>query len=91
MTRDLGVASGLLRIPRAMRAPLVYESHGYAPDVARALPDLVATPVLPVASKLKRLATREANVWRGADGYVTITAGLADELTQGSVLVSGSP
>ena len=82
MTRDLGVASGLLRIPRAMRAPLVYESHGYAPDVARALPDLVATASAPGASKLKRLATREANVWRGADGYVTITAGLADELTQ---------
>jgi len=82
VTRDLGVASGLLRIPRTMRAPLVYESHGYAPDVALALPDLVATARPPAASKLKRLAAREAHVWQAADGYVTITAGLADELTR---------
>ena len=38
VTRDLGVASALLRIPAGMRAPIVYESHGYAPDVAAALP-----------------------------------------------------
>jgi glycosyltransferase involved in cell wall biosynthesis len=30
---------------------------------------------------LKRLAAREAQVWRGAEGYVTITGGLAAELT----------
>ena len=24
-----------------MRAPVVYESHGYAPDVSAALPDLI--------------------------------------------------
>ncbi|MEO6212246.1 MAG: glycosyltransferase family 4 protein [Vicinamibacterales bacterium] len=81
MTRDLGVAAALLRMPRSMRAPLVYESHGYAPDVAAALPDLVATATAPRPSKLKRLAAREAHVWSAADAYVTITAGLADELT----------
>ena len=39
MTRDLGgrVARSL-HLP-ALRPPLVYESHGYAPDVAAALPD----------------------------------------------------
>jgi glycosyltransferase involved in cell wall biosynthesis len=80
MTRDLGVASVLLALPRALRPPLVYESHGYAPDVAAALPDLVATATRPSAGKLQRLATREARVWQRADGYVTITAALRQEL-----------
>ena len=80
MTRDLGVASALLKMPPAMRVPVVYESHGYAPEVTAALPELVATAQRPSASKLKRLADREAAVWRGADGYVTITRALADEL-----------
>lgn len=80
MTRDLGVASMLLRIPPLMRPPVVYESHGYAPDVAAALPDLVATAVRPGARKLQRLAEREARVWHGAEGYVTITAALAEDM-----------
>jgi glycosyltransferase involved in cell wall biosynthesis len=81
MTRDLGVAALLCAIPPAMRPPVVYESHGYAPDVAAALPELVATATRPGAGKLRRLARREAQVWRRADGYVTITAGLAKELS----------
>ena len=79
-TRDLGVASALLRLPRTLRAPLVYESHGYAPDVAEALPGLLATARRPGQAKLARLRRREARVWREADGYVTITAGLRDEM-----------
>ena len=79
-TRDLGVASLLLRIPRRSRPPLVYESHGYAPEVAAALPALVATARAPSAQKLRRLSSREARVWQLADGYVTITAGLRREL-----------
>jgi glycosyltransferase involved in cell wall biosynthesis len=78
MTRDLGLASALLRLPR--RAPLVYESHGYAPEVAAALPSMLSTAKAPSAAKIARLARRESRVWRGADGYVTITAGLADDL-----------
>ncbi len=81
MTRDLGVAALLCAIPRAMRPPVVYESHGYAPEVAAALPGLVATAQPPGARKLARLARREAQVWRRAEGYVTITAGLAKELS----------
>jgi glycosyltransferase involved in cell wall biosynthesis len=81
VTRDLGVASLLLSIPRGMRPPVVYESHGYAPDVASALPALVSTARPPSPRKLKRLARREERVWREADGYVTITVGLAHELT----------
>lgn len=80
MTRDLGVAALLLRLPPRLRAPLVYESHGYAPDVAAALPDLVAAARRPSPVKLRRLAAREARVWHGADGYVTITAALGDDL-----------
>ena len=75
MTRDLAVASLLLRLPS--RPPLVYESHGYAPEVAAALPALVSTATAPAAAKLARLARRESFVWRHADGYVTITNGLA--------------
>lgn len=80
MTRDLGVASILLRLPPQLRPPVVYESHGYAPDVAAALPDLLSTAVPPGARKLGRLAAREARVWHLADGYVTITAALAQDL-----------
>jgi glycosyltransferase involved in cell wall biosynthesis len=80
LTRDLGVAAALLKIPSGMRPPLVYESHGYSPDVAAALPEMVATARPASAAKLKRLAAREAAVWRHADGYVTITRALAEEL-----------
>ena len=82
LTRDLGVAAALLRIPASMRPKLVYESHGYAPAVAAALPELIATAQPANDAKLKRLARREASVWRDADGYVTITQGLADDLTR---------
>jgi len=78
MTRDLTVASLLLRLPS--RPPLVYESHGYSPDVTAALPTLVSTARPPSASKLARLARRESLVWSRAAGYVTITHGLATSL-----------
>jgi glycosyltransferase involved in cell wall biosynthesis len=80
MTRDLTTAAFLLRLPG--RAPLVYESHGYAPEVAAALPEMLSTATPPSAGKLRRLAAREAHVWRAADGYVTITRGLAANLTK---------
>lgn len=80
LTRDLGTAAILARLPRTLRAPLVYESHGYAPHAAAALPEMLNTAQPPGATKLRRLATREAAVWRAADGYVTITAGLAHAL-----------
>ena len=79
MTRDLAVASLLLRLPG--RAPIVYESHGYAPEVSAALPELVSTARPPDRAKLARLARRESYVWQHADGYVAITRGLAESLT----------
>jgi glycosyltransferase involved in cell wall biosynthesis len=81
-TRDLGVASLILRAGRRWRAPLVYESHGYAPTVSRTLPDLIGTARPPSAAKLRRLYRREQLVWRRADGYITITALLAEELRE---------
>jgi glycosyltransferase involved in cell wall biosynthesis len=81
LTRDLAVASLLLGLPRRLYPPIVYESHGYAPEVAAALPTLVSTAAAPDERKLRRLARREARVWHAADGYVTITAALAADLS----------
>jgi glycosyltransferase involved in cell wall biosynthesis len=81
-TRDLGVASLLSALPRALRAPVVYEAHGLAADTAAALPSLLTGAEPPSRRKVARLARREARVWRDADGYVTITDGLARELTR---------
>ena len=82
LTRDLGVAAMLLRLPRSVRTPLVYEAHGIAADVAASLPSLISHAPAASASKLARLTRRDARVWRTSDGYVTITAGLATELTR---------
>ena len=79
-TRDLGLASLLLRIPTPLRAPVVYEAHGIATDVAAALPGLLTGAPEASPAKLRRLARREIRVWKGADGYVTITDGLKKEL-----------
>jgi glycosyltransferase involved in cell wall biosynthesis len=80
-TRDLGVASMLAQVPGALRAPFVYESHGYAPDVSAELHELLSTARPAGPRKLKRLESRERLVWREAAGYVTITRSLADLLT----------
>jgi glycosyltransferase involved in cell wall biosynthesis len=79
ITRDATVAWLLLQLPA--RPPIVYESHGYGPDVAAALPSMLSTAARPSGAKLARMARREALIWSKADGYITITAGLATELT----------
>ena len=81
-TRDLGVAAALARVPRSRRPPLVYESHGYSPVVSALLPQLLSTGGAPSASKTRRLERRERLVWQRAEGYVTITGGLARELEE---------
>jgi glycosyltransferase involved in cell wall biosynthesis len=80
LTRDLTVAALLLRLPSAWRAPLVYESHGFAPAVGEELPQLLAGAAVSSATKRRRLEARERFVWNRADGYVTITGALAREL-----------
>ena len=80
MTRDLAIASIALRLPAGWRPPIVYESHGFAPAVSAELSALHAHLTPGGAAKLRRLEARERQVWRDADGYVTITSGLAREL-----------
>ncbi len=79
-TRDLGLASLLLNVPRALRAPLLYEAHTIAADAAAARPELLTGAAAASPAKLRRLASREGRVWRDAEGYVTITEGLRREL-----------
>ena len=81
-TRDLGVAALVLRLPLSLRVPLAYEAHGIAADSAAALPELLSSAPRASAGKLGRLERRDARVWRDADGYVTITEGLARELVR---------
>ena len=81
-TRDLGVAAMVLKLPSRLRAPVVYESHGYAPVFAETLPELVTGKESGSARKLRRLEKRERQVWQCADGYVATTHVLVDELTR---------
>jgi glycosyltransferase involved in cell wall biosynthesis len=81
LTRDLGLAALLSRLPAGRRPRMVYESHGIAPIVSAEMPRLLGRPELaPSASKLRRLDRREALVWKAADAYVTITHALAEDL-----------
>jgi glycosyltransferase involved in cell wall biosynthesis len=79
-TRDLGLASLALGVPRSRRPALVYEAHGYAPAVSQELPRLLGTSARPSPRKLARLARRESRVWRRAEGYVTLTSAHRGEL-----------
>ena len=80
MTRDLGVAALLLRVPRSRRPPVTYESHGFAPDVAATMSNLYTGGGSAGRLKLRRLLNRERRVWFEAEGHVAITAGIVDEL-----------
>jgi glycosyltransferase involved in cell wall biosynthesis len=79
-TRDLGVASLLLAIPRGLRPAVVYEAHGFAPLVSQELPRLLGNARPPSAAKIGRLTSREARVWQRAEGYVTLTSAHLAEL-----------
>ena len=82
LTRDLGLADVALRFPAGMRPPIVYESHGYAPVRAEMPPRMVPAARRAGSLKLNRLRRRERRVWRGAEGYVTITGVHAAELRE---------
>jgi glycosyltransferase involved in cell wall biosynthesis len=79
-TRDLGVAAAVLRMRASSRHPLVYESHGVAAVVGASMGSLLSTGSAASHRKQRRLWARERRVWSEADGYVTITATLGQEL-----------
>jgi glycosyltransferase involved in cell wall biosynthesis len=79
-TRDLAIAGLLLRLPPAARAPVVYESHGFAPAVGEDLPAMLSHAAALSPAKRRRLERRERLVWARAGGYITITSALAREL-----------
>jgi glycosyltransferase involved in cell wall biosynthesis len=79
-TRDLTIASLLLRLPSSARAPVVYESHGFAPAVGEDLPAMLSNAAVLSPAKRRRLEARERLVWARAAGYITITGALAREL-----------
>jgi glycosyltransferase involved in cell wall biosynthesis len=81
-TRDLGLASLVVGVPDLLRAPLVYEAHGIADETASALPTLLTNAPAASERKRHRLARRDTRVWQRADGYVTITHGLAEALAE---------
>lgn len=82
LTRDLGVASALLALPRRLRPPVVYESHGFAPTIATERPALLSDGRHASRRKTARLLARERVVWSHADGYVTITRTLVEEMRE---------
>jgi glycosyltransferase involved in cell wall biosynthesis len=81
LTRDLGVAAALLRLPSWRRPPIVYESHGYAPVFAATIDELVPGATRATPTKLARLERRERTVWARAAGYISTTRVLADDLS----------
>jgi glycosyltransferase involved in cell wall biosynthesis len=79
-TRDLFIADLILRLPKSLRPPVVFESHGFAPVVALERPAALSGGPAASARKLKRLTRREARVWKRAAGYVTLTRAHQQEL-----------
>lgn len=72
-TRDLTLADMLLRLPKTLRPPVIYESHGYAPAVTAERPRTLTGASPASSQKLRRLTRRESRVWRTAAGYITLT------------------
>lgn len=72
-TRDLLLADMLLRLPKSLRPPIVYESHGYAPAMAAERHVAITGARQASWRKLLRLTGRESRVWRLAAGYITLT------------------
>ena len=81
-TPNLLLASAALRLPRALRPPVVFESHNFSPSFARAAAALETGARAAGSLKLRRLERRERRVWRCAEGYVTTTRVLAAELRE---------
>jgi glycosyltransferase involved in cell wall biosynthesis len=74
-TRDLQLADALLRL-RPLSGRLVYEAHAVEALMYRERGALYGDAIPVSEGKARRLASREARVWRHAAGFVTTTAGI---------------
>jgi glycosyltransferase involved in cell wall biosynthesis len=78
LTRDLKLARFLLRVHRRRPLPpVVFESHQIFADTLR---EEAARSGRDLSAKLRRLATREAEVYRDAAGLIVLTHRLASIL-----------
>jgi glycosyltransferase involved in cell wall biosynthesis len=75
-TRDLQLADLLLRLPGS--PAVVYEAHAVEALMYAERAALYGTQERPDPAKARRLAAREARVWRRAGGFVATTAGIRD-------------
>jgi uncharacterized protein (DUF1697 family) len=71
-TRDLALASLLLHVPGAMRAPLVYEAHTIAADAAAARPELLTGAAAASPAKLESQLEAEIEKRFGLDVEVHV-------------------
>jgi len=79
-TRDLQLADLVLRL--RPRARLVYEAHAVEELMYRERARLYGTDERPNERKARRIAAREARVYRGAAGFVATTAGIRDSFAE---------
>lgn len=77
-TRDLQLADLLLR---ASAGPLVYEAHAVEALMYQERGAIYGTAETPDPAKARRIAAREARVWRRAAGFVATTAGILESFT----------
>ncbi len=78
-TRDLQLADLLLALPLRR---VVYEAHALESLLYRERGSIYGTAEKPSPAKARRLARREARVWRRAAGIVTTTAGIATSFAE---------
>ena len=79
-SRDLQLCELLLRLKPRLR--LAYEAHAVEALMYRERGRLYGTGERPDERKARRIAAREARVWRGAAGFVATTAGIRDTFVE---------
>jgi glycosyltransferase involved in cell wall biosynthesis len=81
-TRDLQLADLLLRFGPARPGAVVYEAHAVEALMYAERGALYGTGEVPDPRKQRRLAGREARVWRHAHGFVATTHGISHSFAE---------
>jgi glycosyltransferase involved in cell wall biosynthesis len=81
-TRDLQLADLLLRLGPARPGAVVYEAHAVEALMYAERGALYGSGEVRDPRKQRRLAAREARVWRRAHGFVATTAGIRDSFAE---------